>query len=144
MAAFESGGLPDMTYEIGDLVRHVNEYKREPNDKTDIRGRVVSVVGDEVVIMTTGAVPFHATFKPDELEPIGYDMTDYGKMTKAELIEALTLAYSDISALEDINADFMNPPRQMRSDYPSGWWVGVVLFAAIVTPWLLIGMWVLS
>ena len=25
-----------------------------------------------------------------------------------------------------------------------GWWVGVVLFAAIVTPWLLIGMWVLS
>jgi hypothetical protein len=25
-----------------------------------------------------------------------------------------------------------------------GWWVGVVLFAAIVTPWLLIGMAVLS
>jgi hypothetical protein len=25
-----------------------------------------------------------------------------------------------------------------------GWWVGVVLFAAIVTPWLLIGLWVLS
>jgi hypothetical protein len=25
-----------------------------------------------------------------------------------------------------------------------GWWVGVVLFAAIVTPWLLVGMWVLS
>ena len=27
---------------------------------------------------------------------------------------------------------------------PSGWWIGVVLFAAIVTPWLLVGMWVLS
>jgi hypothetical protein len=132
-----------MTYEIGDLVRHVNEYKREPNDKADIRGRVVSIVGDEVVILTTGAVPFHATFKPDELERIGYDMT-YDKMTKAELIEALTLAYSDISVLEDINADFMNTPSQMRSDYPSGWWIGIALFAAIVTPWLLIGMAVLS
>ena len=25
-----------------------------------------------------------------------------------------------------------------------GWWVGVVLFAAIVTPWLLVGLVVLS
>ena len=71
-------------------------------------------------------------------------MTDYSKMTKAELIEALTLAYSDISALEDINADFMNTPRQMRSDYPSGWWLGVALFAAILIPWVLFGIWVMG
>jgi hypothetical protein len=124
-----------MTYEIGDLVRHVNEYKREPNDKTDIRGRVVSVVGDEVVILTTGAVPFHATFKPDELERIGHVMT-YDKMTKAELIEAL--GHSD-QAIHDL-AKALEAKGEMRP----GWWVGVALFAAIVTPWLLIGMAVLS
>jgi len=71
-------------------------------------------------------------------------VTDHSKMTKAELIEALTLAYSDISALEDINADFMNAPRQMRSDYPSGWWLGAALFAAILIPWVFFAMWIVG
>jgi hypothetical protein len=123
-----------MTYEIGDLVRHVNEYKREPNDKTDIRGRVVSVVGDEIVVLTTGAVPFHATFKPDELERIGHVMT-YDKMTKAELIEAL--GHSD-QAISDL-AQALEAKAQMRP----GWWVGPVLFASIILPWIGLFMWVL-
>lgn len=71
-------------------------------------------------------------------------MTDYSKMTKAELIEALTLAYSDIAALEDINADFMNTPRQTHSNYPSGWWIGIALFAAMVIPWFFIAFWVMG
>lgn len=30
--------------------------------------------------------------------------------------------------------------RQM----PSGWWLGVALFAAILIPWVLFGIWVMS
>lgn len=65
---------------------------------------------------------------------------DYSKMTKAELIEALNLAYLDISALEDINAEFLNS----TPTYRPGWWIGVALFAAILVPWVLFGIWVMS
>jgi hypothetical protein len=68
----------------------------------------------------------------------------YDKMTKAELVEALTPAYSDIAALEDINADLMDKPAQMHSDYPSGWWIGIALFAAMVVPWFFIAFWVMG
>ena len=60
----------------------------------------------------------------------------YDKMTKAELIEAL--GHSD-RAIHDLAKAL-----EAKSEVRPGWWIGVVLFAAIVTPWLLVGMWVLS
>ena len=60
----------------------------------------------------------------------------YDKMTKAELIEAL--GHSD-QAISDLAKAL-----EVKSEMRPGWWIGVVLFAAIVTPWLLVGMAVLS
>ena len=72
-------------------------------------------------------------------------------MSKAELIEALTWAYSDISKLEDRNDNQRALITRLQDDIisrypnmPSGWWLGVALFAAILIPWVLFGIWVVG
>ena len=70
-------------------------------------------------------------------------MTDYSKMTEAELIEALNLAYLDISALENVN-EYLEGQSHQPPTYRPGWWLGVALFAAILIPWVLFGIWVMG
>lgn len=81
-------------------------------------------------------------------------MTDYSKMTKAELIYIIKnidscLAYErDMAkvladahaALEAENIKLLNSPPTYRP----GWWIGVALFAAILIPWVFFAMWIVG
>lgn len=81
-------------------------------------------------------------------------MTDYSKMTKAELIYIIKnidscLAYERDMAkvLADAHAALEAENialRNSRPNMPSGWWIGVALFAAILIPWVFFAMWVMG
>lgn len=99
-------------------------------------------------------------------------MTDYSKMTKAELIdhahEVDEIIQRNVQATKDIYAkqketiDILTRMsdrdtaeiKTLRAEYDAllhsaptyrpGWWLGVALFAAILIPWVLFGIWVVG
>lgn len=81
-------------------------------------------------------------------------MTDYSKMTKAELIDAIELLELGGTFARDRIADMERSYEKLDREYYNllnsaptyrpGWWLGVALFAAILIPWVLFGIWVVG
>lgn len=81
-------------------------------------------------------------------------MTDYSKMTKAELIEVIELLELGDTFARDRIANLERSYEKLDREYydllnsapntPSGWWLGFALFAAMIIPWFFIAMWVMG